>query len=298
MDQAEQRPAGLLARVAGAPISWGVCEVPGWGYQLGPEQVLTEMRSLGLAATEFGPHGFLTTDPAAKADQLATYGIRAVGGFLPVLLHDPSHDPHVEVESFLDSCLAAGAEVAVLAAITGREGYDDRPVLDEFGWKTLLANLDRVFDLAAARGVVACLHPHVGTMVERREEVDRVMAGSSVGLCVDTGHLAVAGVDPVEVTAQYAERVTHVHLKDVDMTLAQQVVRGDTAFTDAVAAGIFRPLGAGDVDIARLVSMLEAVGYSGWYVLEQDVMLAEPPDGEGPVANVRQSLEFLLTVAT
>src|SRR3954454_17378927 len=83
----------LLSRVAGAPISWGLCEVPNWGHQLEAERVLGEMRTLGLVATEFGPVGFLAEQPAARADQLASYGIRAVGGFLPVLLHDPGHDP-------------------------------------------------------------------------------------------------------------------------------------------------------------------------------------------------------------
>ena len=92
----DRRP--VQARIAGAPISWGVCEVPGWGYQLEPAAVLEQMRELGLAATEFGPDGFLETAPSAKADQLASYGLKAVGGFLPVLLHDPGHDPLPEVE--------------------------------------------------------------------------------------------------------------------------------------------------------------------------------------------------------
>ena len=80
-------------RIAGAPISWGVCEVPGWGYQLDAATVLDQMRELGLTATELGPEGFLAADPAKRASQLRSYGLAAVGGFLPVLLHDPAHDP-------------------------------------------------------------------------------------------------------------------------------------------------------------------------------------------------------------
>lgn len=287
----------LRSRVAGAPISWGVCEVPGWGYQLDPDTVLEQMRGLGLTATEFGPVGFLQDEPRAKAEQLAGYGMRAVGGFLPVLLHDPEHDPLPEVDAFIDGCLACGASVVVLAAFTGVDGYDDRPVLDDAGWSAMLANLDRVSDRAAARGVVASLHPHVGTMVETGEETERVLDGSRVGLCVDTGHLVVGGADPVALTAKHPERVVHVHLKDVDGALAQKVVDGSIAFGDAVRAGIFRPLGQGDVDIAAMVRTLEDAGYQGWYVLEQDVKLDARPDDEGPLGDVRRSLDFLLGVS-
>ncbi len=283
----------IASRVAGAPISWGVCEVPGWGYQLDPGRVLAEMRSLGLAATEFGPVGFLATEPSAKAKQLDSYGMRAVGGFLPVLLHDPSHDPMPQVDGFIDGCLASGAGVVVLAAFTGADGYDVRPPLDVPGWTTMLANLDRIADHAESRGVIATLHPHVGTMVEQQAEVERVLSGSRVGLCVDTGHLFVGGADPVALVKAHAGRVTHVHLKDVDASMAAAVVTGELAFGDAVRAGIFRPLGDGDIDIAALIRALETEGYKGWYVLEQDVMLDGEPEGRGPIDNVRRCLTFL-----
>ena len=173
--QEHKRP--LDGRVAGAPISWGVSEVPGWGYQIEAGTVLREMRALGLAATEFGPDGFLADEPTAKAEQLAGFGLQAVGGFLPVLLHDPDHDPLPEVDRFIDSCLACGAGVVVLAAYTGLDGYDDRPQLDEKGWSVLLGNLDTLSERAAERGVVACLHPHVGTMIETATETERSLPG-------------------------------------------------------------------------------------------------------------------------
>ena len=287
----------VRSRIAGAPISWGVCEVPGWGFQLDAGRVLGEMRELGLTATEFGPDGFLEVEPDAKAKQLASYHLQAVGGFLPVLLHDPAHDPMPEVDAFIDACLATGAGVVVLAAFTGVDGYDDRPVLDEAGWSTLLGNLDRISDRAVERGVLAALHPHVGTMVETGEETERVVAGSHVGLCIDTGHLVVGGADPVAITAASPERVVHVHLKDVDQALADQVIAGDIPFGHAVKQGIFRPLGQGDVDIAAMVSTLEAAGYQGWYVLEQDVMLDAEPTDEGPAHDVRACLDYLAKVA-
>jgi inosose dehydratase len=300
-DALDHHAVPLRSRVAGAPISWGVCEVPNWGRQLEAERVLSEMRSLGLAATEFGPVGFLEEAPAAKAEQLASYGMTAVGGFLPVLLHHPDHDPLPEVDAFIDGCLASGAGVVVLAAFTGVDGYDARPVLDDEGWAVMLANLDRITDRAEARGVIACVHPHVGTMVETGEETERVLAGSRVGLCVDTGHLVVGGADPVALTARHPDRVVHVHLKDVDRSIAARVIDGSLTFGEAVRGGMFRPLGDGDVDIAAMVQTLEGAGYQGWYVLEQDVMLddeaGQEADDEGPVADVRKSLDYLLRVA-
>ncbi|NJC70594.1 TIM barrel protein [Planosporangium thailandense] len=287
----------VAERIAGAPISWGVCEVPGWGHQLEPDTVLRQMRELGLTATEFGPDGFLPDEPAAKAATLAGYGLQAVGQFVPVVLHDAGHDPLPEVERAIDGLVAAHASTVVIAAATGRDGYDDRPVLDESGWSTLLGNLDRITDAAAGRGLVATLHPHVGTMVESGEETTRVLAGSRIGLCLDTGHLLIGGGDPVAVARQHPERIAHTHLKDVRLDWATRVRSGEATYTEAVAGGMYVPLGTGDVDIHAIVAALESNGYTGWYVLEQDTILAGEPGGEGPVADVRASIAHLLAVA-
>lgn len=280
-------------KIAGAPISWGVCEVPGWGYQMSPARVLTEMRELGLAATEFGPQGWLPVAPAERAAALGPHGLAAVGAFVPVILHRPDHDPLPAVDRELDSFEAAGGDVLVLAADSGLEGYDARPQLDEQGWETMMRNLDRLAVLASSRGVRASLHPHVGTMVETADEVDQVLAGCQVSLCLDTGHLLIGGADPVALAREHGDRINHVHVKDVRLDLARRVQDGDLTYTDAVRAGIYTRLGEGDVDFAVIVSSLRAVGYDGWYVLEQDTILAEEPTGEGPVGDVRAALEHL-----
>ncbi len=284
--------------IAGAPISWGICEVPGWGYQLAPERVLDEMTQIGLAATEFGPDGFLPADPAAMAALLASRHLAAVGGFTPVVLHEPSHDPASGIERLLDSYHATRAGVLVLSAATGRDGYDTRPDLDEAGWQTLLANLDRLAALAAERGVRAVLHPHVGTMVERGDEVQRVLEGSAISLCLDTGHLLIGGTDPAELTRQAPDRIAHTHFKDVNDQIAAQVRSGRLTYTEGIRRGMYRPLGRGDVDFAAIVSHLRGRDYGGWYVLEQDTILTEEPRGEGPVADVRQSAAYLRELLT
>lgn len=283
----------LNARIAAAPISWGVCEVPGWGHQLSPEVVLAQMRDLGIAATEFGPEGFLPDDAAAKAATLSGYGLAAVGQFVPVVLHDPDEDPEPAVTSAIEAITTAGGSTVVLAAATGLDGYDERPELDEDGWARLLADLDRLANLATRHGLTAALHPHVGTMVETGEDTARVLAGSGIGLCLDTGHLLIGGADPVALAQRYPERIVHVHLKDVDAGLAAQVRDGDLAYTDAVARNLYVPLGRGDVDLAAIVGSLEAAGYSGWYVLEQDTILGAEPADAGPAADVSASIAYL-----
>jgi inosose dehydratase len=283
-------------KIAGAPISWGVCEVPSWGYQLGPGRVLTEMREMGLLATELGPEGFLPSEPAAMVSVLSEHGLQAVGGFTPLLLHVPEHDPLSDVDRILEGYVASGAQVLVLSAVTGSAGYDRRPQLDEAGWKRLLSNLDRVATLAADRGVRAVLHPHVGTMIETGDEVQHVLYGSAISLCLDTGHLLIGGTNPAELARQAPERIAHLHLKDVDSTIAARVQSGRLTYSEAVRSGMYRPLGQGDVDVPAIVGHIRAHGYNGWYTLEQDTILTEEPNDEGPVAEVRISAEYLRTV--
>jgi inosose dehydratase len=193
-------PQSPVDRIAGAPISWGVCEVPDRSYQLGAQ-------------------------PGA-----------------------------------------------------GRDAQ---------------ANLDRLTTLAGEHGVRAALHPHVGTMIETGPEVQRVLADCSVSLCLDTGHLLVGGTDPADVARQAPDRIAHTRLKDVDGRLARQVQSGRVAYAEAVRAGLYRPLGQGDVDVAAIVDDLGADGYAGWYVLEQDTVLTDEPVGAGPAADVHTSAEHL-----
>ena len=284
----------IAQRIAGAPISWGVCEVPGWGYQLAAERVLAEMAEAGLRATEFGPDGFLPADPQERRLLLKEYQLLAVGGFVPAVLHEAGHDPWPAVAEALAGFTAAGADLLVLAAATGAEGYDSRPVLDADGWRRLFRNLDRIRARAVGLGLRTCLHPHVGTMIETAQDVERLLEASDTPLCLDTGHLLIGGGDPASLAARAADRIVHTHLKDVDAALAERVRGGELTYYDAVRAGMYRPLGAGDADIAGVVSALEGNGYQGWYVLEQDTVLAaEPPPGAGPAADVRACVAYL-----
>jgi len=290
-----------LDRLAAAPISWGICEVPGWGLQLDADRVLAEMRALGLTATEAGPDGYLGTDVENARALLARHELRLVGGFLPIVLHDPAH---------LDASLAKARQKAAFFAALGAgflcsaavvdDGWSPRIELDDGQWDHLLRALALVDEAAAEHGVQNVLHPHWQTLVERDEDVRRVLEGSKVRICLDTGHLVLGGSNPLEIAASHPGRIAHVHLKDVSEAVAVRLRSGELELVEAVQQDLFQPLGAGDVAIGEVVVELECSGYAGWYVLEQDRALlgGAPPAGEGPIDDVRRSIEFLTPVAS
>ncbi|HEY7505461.1 MAG TPA: TIM barrel protein [Gemmatimonadales bacterium] len=285
-------------RLAGAPITWGVCEVPGWGCQLAAERVLREVADLGLAAVELGPRGFLPDDPGEVARTLRRHDLRLAAGFVPAVLHRPEYRTAAldTVATAARTLASAGAEVLVLAAGLGNGagGYDRSAELSDVEWDALLDGLRVVSDVVAGEGLGVALHPHYGTAVERLAQVDRILEQSDVPLCLDTGHLLVGGADPVEVARAANGRVIHVHFKDVDAGLAARVRAGELGYRDAVARRLYRPLGDGDVDVAGVVRLLSAAGYEGWYVLEQDVVLEqEPAAGEGPAREAARSVSYL-----
>jgi inosose dehydratase len=285
-------------RMAGAPISWGVCEAPGWGYELPSDRVLGEMRDLGLRTTELGPTGYLGARPQDVRAQLDRFEMSLVGGFLPVPLHvDPALDL-AEATDAIATLAAGGGDVVVLAAQSADGSYDRKVPLSDEEWVTLLANLARLQQVIGDHGLTATLHPHVGTAIEDRFAVLRLLESSDIALCLDTGHLLIGGMEPLELLGLAADRVAHVHLKDVNDTVAATVAAGEASYIGAVRQGLYTPLGAGDLDIAGIVTALEGIGYGGRYVLEQDCALdREPAPGAGPALDVRDSIAFLTSVA-
>ena len=291
----------LMGRLAGAPISWGVCEVPGWGVELPPDRVLGEMRQLGLTATELGAVGYLPTDPAAMRMLLERYGLQMIGGFVPVVIHDPAQE-QVTVEAAHRAAQlmsSAGASIFVSAAVTDW-GWGPRPVLDSSAWRQCAQMLAVIDDIVAEYGMTQALHPHLGTIVETVDDVSRVLDVSDVGFTLDTGHMLIGGFDPLEFARTAADRIHHVHLKDVHLELAAPVLAGEQSILEGVQAGMFCNLGRGDVAISEIVRSLGRSGYDGWYVLEQDAAITtgEPAVGSGPLLDVRASIEYLRQIET
>ena len=297
--EVQSRPP-LVERLAGAPISWGICEVPGWGKQLGVERVLGEMHSLGLKATELGAAGWLPPDPDAINEALGRHELAAMAAFVPLVLQDAAQfDAQMDSAEQNAALLeAVGASCFVTALVNDPNDWQ-RPSMTAAEWKQLYRGLAAVDEIAAAHGLTQVLHPHANTLVEQADEIELVLANTEVQFCLDTGHLTLGHADPVAFARAHADRVGLVHLKDVRLAVAERWRSGELTLMQAVQAGMFACLGQGDVDIQRVVTDLEATGYDGWYVFEQDVAItgAEPASGEGPYDDVKASVAFMRELA-
>ena len=286
------RPTALVERLAGAPISWGVCEVPGWGPQLPASKVLAAMHALGLRATEAGADGFLPDDGAELRHALETYDLRLVGGFVPVVLHRPG-----VLDGTLDSVrryarrfAGAGGSLLVSAVVTD-DAWSPRIPLSDDDWSRIFDGLARIDEVCAAEGVGHVVHPHVETLIETADDVDRLLTGCDARLCLDTGHLRVGGVDTVALASDGLARIDHVHLKDVRDDIAEELRAGRIDLHEATRRGLFVPLGEGDAGVDAVVRALEDGGYLGWYVLEQDIVAES--GAAAATGDARRSIVFL-----
>ncbi len=290
----------MIDRIAAAPISWGICEVPGWGLQMPPSRVLGEMAGLGITKTELGALGWLPDDAASLRALLDQFGMTVLGGFVPLVLHHgTSHPGSTEAAHAAASTLsAAGGRYFVAAVISSMESWD-RPTLDAAEWAALFEGLAETEKIVADYGLVQVVHPHVNTLIETADEFERFLSNCASMFTLDTGHLFIGGADPVAIADNDGDRVGLVHVKDVDAAIAARFRAGEFDWMGAIQHGLFPSAGLGDAPIADTVRTLEDSGYAGWYVLEQDVALTdgEPPLGEGPVHGVRKSIEYLRSLA-
>ena len=266
----------LLDRVATAPISWGVCEVPGWGYQLPVDRVLAEMAAAGFTHTELGSFGYLPTEPERLRTTLDAYGLRLLGGFVPLVMHDPDRAAEIRAAAtrWAELIGGAGGQFFVTCAVSHPDHWRQGP-LTEPEWASLCGFLGEIDAMVGAHGLVQAFHSHFGSLVETDEELARVLEGSDVSLVLDTAHITIGGTDVVELLNRYARRVGLVHLKDVDPVLRARLTAGELSLMEAVQRGLFPPLGRGEVAITEIVARLEESGRDLWYVLEQDAAIAE-----------------------
>ena len=287
--------ASIDDRLAGAPISWGACEVPGWGVMPAADRVLAEMAELGLKGTELGAPGFLPDDPASIKEVLARNGLELVGGFVALVVHEPDLAGTIDEARKAASLIAgAGGKMFVVGVVQDMEWSRPKD-LDHEGWTRLAHNLNEIDALVADHGLTLALHPHAGTLIETSEQIERAIEAVEVGWCLDTGHLTIGGADPVEFARRHGDRVVHVHLKDVDAQIAADFRAGRQSLVEATRNGLFLPLGKGDARVAEVMDALQAHGYEGWLVLEQDTAITgdEPTVAGGPMRDARESIAFL-----
>lgn len=260
------------------------------------DRVLRELTSLGLSAIELGSPGFFPDDPSEAKATAAAFGVELIGGFVPVVLHDPAWADRTrdEIRAWSRKLSAAGATWFLTAVVVDPD-WSPRYELSEYEWAHMMMMFREIDTIAAEYGLRQALHPHVGTLVETVADVQRVLDDSAVGWCLDIAHLAVGGCDPRGFVERYFDRVRHVHLKDVDFAVAERLNSGELTLKEAVFEGMFCSLGAGQVDVSGTIEALEARGFDGWYVLEQDTSIegTPPPEGFGPIEAIRVSLDYV-----
>jgi inosose dehydratase len=291
----------MQIRIANAPTSWGV-EDPEDGANPRWDSLLSDIAGAGYAGTELGPLGYLPDEPAALRRELAERDLELVGGYIFEPLHTRSGAAGA-LEVTRRTCELLGAAGAVHLVIiqgfteereraAGRRGVAEP--LTANGWRTLVATVDEVARVAAdEHGLIPVFHPHAGTHVEFEDEIDRFVADSDVPLCIDTGHCAYAGIDPVALYRRHAERVAYFHLKDVDRQRLRGALARGLSFDEAVGERVFCPLGTGVVDFAALGSALGERDFHGWATVEQDRL---PTDSTAPAEHAAASLAHLREV--
>ena len=297
--------------VASAPVSFGVDEVStGDAWMPGPDQMLDWMVDIGFEGTELGPPGFLGDAPTLH-ERLTSRGLQLVGSFLPLRF---SRTEHVEEDqAWLRKTLAlihAGAPAgsrtfAILCdgfgepdrrAFSGRIQEHPETWLSPARFETLMANMHRAAEICRHEGFEVVLHPHAGTYVETADEIARVMDHMDpalMGLCLDTGHFRFGGMDPTQAVHDYHEMIRHVHIKDCRTAVMDDVKREGKGLVEALARGVFTPLGEGDAGIDLVINALRQYDYSGWLVIEQDQVLRETDTPASVEAGQRTNREYL-----
>jgi inosose dehydratase len=276
----------MSVRLGINPIAWTNDCLPWLGDLIPLAQCLAEARQAGFSGVELGrkfPRRAAELRPLLEAHGLALVS----GWYSATLLSRDAREEIAALEGHLELLAALGAPVLVFAETTGETinqagaPASSRPRLGSAAeWRRLGERVTAVADHALGRGVRLAVHPHVGTVVETGEDVDRLLesCGPSVGLLLDTGHLTYAGSDPLAVARRHTARIAHVHCKDVRRYALAACRRRDASFSSAVLQGIFTAPGDGIVDFAGLFAILAEAGYRGWLVqeAEQDPRFAHP----------------------
>ncbi len=292
-------------RLGLAPVNWNNDDVPEWGETLPYAEVVAATARLGYAGIEDGTGA--PADAAGLRALLQREGVALAGAYRWATLTDPERaaaelDAAVAVAERVAAC---GGEALLVAehwteerrALAGRAAEHPEAALDAASWARLCDHLNTLGRRVAAAGVRLAFHPHVGTPVETPAEVDRLLAGTDpavVGLCLDTGHTAYAGGDPVELVRRHAQRVAYVHAKDVDRQALADARRRGLGLLDGLRRGVFAPVYVtpphrSTVDLDAVGAVLRAAGFSGWVIMECD---RNPRAGNpaAEAANARQRL--------
>jgi inosose dehydratase len=281
--------------IGNAPCSWGI-NYP-TGNAISWRTYLDEVAAAGYRGTELGPFGFLPKDKAVLGPELEKRGLTLIGA------------THVHLFGDREQAPALMATLRELAPLLADLGAKHLVIMDESAWypagkEGVLDEAGRVGLLATVReaqaviegefGLKASFHPHVGTAVEFESQIDRLLDETEIDLCFDTGHHAFWGQDPLSYMKKVWGRIAYMHLKNVDAEVRERVLAKELSIEASYGEGVMAPLPDGAVDIQAIMAFLEAQGFDGPVVVEQDV--AENAT-ETPLQLAKRNLDYVKALA-
>ena len=290
----------MSVRIGTNPIAWSNDDLPELGGETPLETCLAEAHAAGFTGIEMGNK--FPREPAALAAVLGRHDLALVSGWYGAELRRRSVEEEIAaMRPHFELLKALGCRVMVFAETSGTvQGKRDvpvaeRPLMSEAEWPVFLERLGRLGAWMAEQGVAIAFHHHMGTVIEKAHEIDRLLEGTpaSVGLLLDTGHLYFAGEDPARVAERWAGRINHVHAKDVRPDMLARARRGRWSFLDAVVGGVFSVPGDGVVDFPAALAPVAKAGYAGWLIVEAEQDPAKAP----PLAYARKGFSHLRAAA-
>lgn len=275
-----------------APCCWGVDDVKNPHLPLW-ERVLDEAAQAGFGGLELGPYGYIPLDVRRVSAALQSRGLTIVAGTIFDDLVAPANRDNLlrqtdEICALITSLpkpeTHAGQRFDVPYLTVMDWGHDERDYaaghsdrairLDDAAWADMVGNIRAIAELARDKyGVRAVIHPHAGGYIEFADELERIVAdidAETAGLCLDTGHLAYAGMDPIEALRRHWDRLDYIHFKDIDPKVFDEVMGERIRFFDACAKGVMCPIGRGNIDYAGIRALLSELGYGGYITIEQE----------------------------
>jgi inosose dehydratase len=279
-----------MMKIANAPCSWGALEfdLEEKSEEIGFEQVLDEIKETGYIGTELGDWGYMPTTPSLLKVELDKRHLDLLGAFVPVALaKEASHVAGVNSAlKVAELMFKAGYKNSFIVLADDNGSVPERTInagritpqmgLTEEQWKVYAMGAEKIAKaVKEAYGIRTVFHHHCAGYVETPGEIDKLMALTDpqlLGLCLDMGHYAFGGGDPVKALKKFGNRIWHVHFKDYspEAAKASRVANGD--YFDAIKRGVFCELGKGSVDFQSIVKILEELNYNDWIVVEQDIL--------------------------